>query len=445
MTGLDEPKPIRILVRDLDHGVDGVDADLGDGEVWVVGRLAGLPVAIAELRPDDAPEARRATLTTLADAADHARASVRTEVRDEDLPRISVVAVSIKTRIESLRRCLEQLEAVDYPDFEIILVDNRTSPVVPDPLPDLVAGLTRTRVVAESRPGISAARNAGVAAASGTVVAFTDDDVAVDVRWLRAFGERFVIDDRADVITGLVLPAELETPAQIWYERFYGGFSGERTFAPLVLESVPGNRARVEARTEDGVVRRRFAIYGIGSYGAGANMAFRTALLRARGFDLALGTGTPARGGEDLDMLVRVLWDGGRLVYDPSAVVWHQHRREYDALVRQMEGNGLGYTAMLCAVIAHDPRHLVGLATQVPVAAWKLTRQNLARLSGRNVTQDEEGQAFPPLLARNEMIGMLEGPLAYVKSRRQSRRLAGRPTAPAAVGSERAGKDQATP
>lgn len=441
MTEQEEPKPIRIRVADLDDGADLFEQTAeGSGELWLVGRVDGLPVAIAELDLDGPASQRRQVLEQLGHAAEQARRTPRDRIPDAGLPRISVVVPSIVSRLDSLRECLARLEELDYPDYEIILVDNRTQVDGADPLPDILAGLTRTRVVAERRAGISAARNAGIEASSGEIIAFTDDDVQVDLRWLRSFGERFVTDDRAEIVTGLVLPAELDTPAQIWYERFYGGFSGERTFTPVVLESDPRTRARVVARTTQGQLVRRFAIYGIGSFGAGANMAFRASVLKERGFDLALGTGTPARGGEDLEMLIRVLFRGGRVVYDPAAVVWHQHRREYDALVRQMVGNGLGYTAMLCAVIADEPRHLIGLASQVPIAGWRLTQQNLARLRGRNVAQEDAGARFPSELAKNELIGMLEGPTAYWKSRRQSMRLDRRASA-VAGGPERASEE----
>ena len=106
-------------------------------------------------------------------------------------------------------------------------------------------------MVRERRPGISAARNAGVAAATGEIIAFTDDDVRVDPLWLRAIGERFASDSAIEAVTGLILPAELETPAQVWFERYYGGFSGERTFAPLTLkaaDSGPTVAARLQGR-----------------------------------------------------------------------------------------------------------------------------------------------------------------------------------------------------
>jgi hypothetical protein len=326
--------------------------------------------------------------------------------------------------------CIAELDAIDYPDFEVILVDNRRRLPVPDPLPELVAGRPRLRIVREPRPGISAARNAGVAAARADIVAFTDDDVRVDRQWLRAIGLRFARDRRMDAVTGIILPAELDSPAQIWFERYYGGFSGQRSFLPLTLKvlDVTGSaarRARVVVTAPDGQEVRRFAIYGVGAYGAGANMAFRrSALARVTGFDVALGTGTQSRGGEDLATLISVLWHGGVVGYEPAAVVHHRHRREYDELKQQLRGNGIGFSAMLTSLIAHDVAHLAGIGSQFPLALRQFFKQGAARL--RETSRPATGTggatpAYPRELQLHEFSGFPRGPLLYTRSRLKAR------------------------
>jgi GT2 family glycosyltransferase len=339
-----------------------------------------------------------------------------------------VVVPSVIARTDELARCLGGFDRLDYPDFEVLLVDNRRQLPTPDPLPDLLREHASVRPVRAARPGISAARNAGLAAATGEVVVFTDDDVHVDHRWLRAVGERFVRQPELEAVTGLILPAELETPAQVFFERYYGGFSGERTFAPLTLAAEPGlcGRSRVTVRDAAGNPVRSFALYGVGAYGAGANMAFRRETLRRLGgFDLALGTGTPARGGEDLALLVDLLWRGGRIGYEPAAVVHHQHRREYAELVHQLRGNGLGFTAMLASVVSRDPRHLLALGAQLPLAARRMAAQSVARLQGRRAGAADQAVPTAPLypaeLVRYELGGMPRGPWAYLRSRRAAR------------------------
>jgi len=170
---------------------------------------------------------------------------------------------------------------------------------------------------------------------------------------------------------------------------------------------------------------REFAVYGAGAFGAGANMAFRrSTLLRLGGFDLALGTGTPARGGEDLAMLIKILWSGGAVGYEPAAVAHHRHRREVDELLHQLRGNGLGFTAMLTSLILSDRRHLLGLGSQLPLAGWRMLRQSLARIRGMKVgaTGPVDGpniELYPRHLVINELRGYPKGPLAYLRSRRQ--------------------------
>jgi hypothetical protein len=170
------------------------------------------------------------------------------------------------------------------------------------------------------------------------------------------------------------------------------------------------------------VLRR--PIYGAGACGAGCNMAFRRSAFGTTPFDTALGTGTPAQGGEDLAALIDVLWRGGRIGFEPAAVVRHEHRREYRELQRQMSGYGCGFTAMLAALVLHDPRHLGGLAAQLPPALGRLVRAALRRLAGRGLGEAGEVPSFPGELARRELLGYLRGPGAYLAARREMRRWA---------------------
>jgi glycosyltransferase involved in cell wall biosynthesis len=104
------------------------------------------------------------------------------------------------------------------------VVDNRpTDPATRELVHEAGRDDDRIRSRPESRPGSSVARNAGVAHSRAEPVAFTDDDVTVESEWLDWLVEPLVTDPRVTVVTGLVLPAELETPAQRWFE-VYGGF-----------------------------------------------------------------------------------------------------------------------------------------------------------------------------------------------------------------------------
>jgi GT2 family glycosyltransferase len=331
------------------------------------------------------------------------------EVLDNDavpLVRASVIVPSNFARPAQLQRCVEHLNQLNYPDYEVIVVDNRPGNV---PRPE-VSG---ARVVREPRPGISAARNRGIAVATGEIIAFTDDDVVVDRRWLRALGERFARQPDVSAVTGLVVPLELETSAQVLFEQSGSGL--DRGFVPLTFERA--GPFRVLRRAAWSGTENIHSVYLTGEFGLGSNMAFRTSVLRAvGGFDEALGVGTPARGGEDLAMLIKLLSAGHQLAYEPSAIIQHSHRATLAELERQIHGYGVGFTAMLTAVTLRNPRHVIGLAAVIP--AWLQSLRDPS--SAKNVHRQED---FPRALARAELRGLLTGPFAYLRSRRIQRRL----------------------
>ncbi len=83
-------------------------------------------------------------------------------------------------------------------------------------------------------------------------------------------------------------------------------------------------------------------------FGVGVNMAFRREVLDAiGGFDVALDVGTPSRGGGDVALFHRFVARGYTLHYDPSALVWHTHRRQFAALHRQVYDNGRSFGCYL--------------------------------------------------------------------------------------------------
>jgi glycosyltransferase involved in cell wall biosynthesis len=421
------PGPTRVLVVDLDQPLPEFTADDRYQSALVVGTRNDIPRGAVHVDLGPTAPAVADQLASLFTAV--VGGTPDSSVPDAELPSITVVVPTIVGRHEDLQLLLDGFAHVDYPHVDFLLVDNRSTLPDHDPLPGLMAGRSRIRVIREVRPGISAARNAGITAATGEIVAFTDDDVLVEPGWLRAIGSRFTTEPALDAVTGLILPAEMETSAQIWFERYYGGFSGERTFAPLTLQAAPGPKwlrgSRTIVRDAAGNHVREFAVYGAGAYGAGANMAFRrSTLLKLGGFDLALGTGTPSRGGEDLAMLIQILWSGGVLGYEPAAVAHHRHRREVEELLHQLRGNGLGFTAMLTSLILADRRHLLGLGYQLPLAGWRMLRQSLARIRGKKVGAAGPGdnasaELYPRELVVNELRGYPKGPLAYLRSRKQ--------------------------
>lgn len=199
--------------------------------------------------------------------------------------RLSVsVAVCTRDRADQLRDCLASLRTLVHPDIEILVVDNapstnQTRDLVQEEFPEF-------HYVLEPRPGLDWARNRAISAASGDILAYTDDDVIVDPQWVGGLMRVFEADANVTAVTGLVAPYELETDAQIMFEN-YGGFG--RGFQRTWYRSAPGYE------------RRATQYIGAGRFGTGANMAFRRSVFNRIGlFDPALDVGTVTNGGGDL-------------------------------------------------------------------------------------------------------------------------------------------------
>ncbi|MFF8412190.1 glycosyltransferase [Streptomyces omiyaensis] len=384
------------------------------GEVYALVRVDGRPAATVLGRYEEGEDPARVlaalAAARLADSAapraDAERlAAARGPAEGVVPPRASVV-VATRERPASLARALDSLLAQDHPDHELIVVDNApATSATHDLVTTEYAG--RVRYVREDRPGLAAAHNAGVAAAGGEVLAFTDDDVIADPRWLGALAAPFAADPGLGCVTGLILPARLTTPAQILLES-HGGFA--KGFAPRLYDP-----ARPPADEP-------LFPFTAGSFGSGANMAFRaSALRRAGGFDPATGTGTPAKGGDDLYAFVAVLAAGYRLRYTPDALVWHHHRETWQDLRNQAYGYGAGLTAYLTATLVRRPALLPALLARVPrgLAHARTMTAGRGAADGDGVPGEHgtRHHPWPTSLSRLERRGMLYGPVGYLKAR----------------------------
>jgi glycosyltransferase involved in cell wall biosynthesis len=411
------------VTLELEEPIRDVAAE-GSRIAWILVRMAGRPRQLLEM-PVSGGLLRASEIDERVAGTRAQSVGAEPRVDDARLPPVSVIVPTMLAREAELRVCVDSLLALDYPAYEILLVDNR--PPGADGVPAWLRDAP-VRLLREPRPGIAAARNRGLRDAGGDIIAFTDDDVRTDPGWLRAYGEHFVRHPGDSCVSGLVMPAELRTEAQLRFEAFYGGGFGEE-------RQLRGRRWRVEApafcgipsvevveRDEDGTQLRTFTIYAAGTFGAGVNVAFRTTALRAiGGFRPELGTGTPSRSGEDLEVFARLAWRGETLAYEPAAIVYHAHRREHDALRRQIQGYGTGFVAYLLALIAGDPRHLIRIAMTLPRAVAATTMRRAASpTAGARVDAHQlgDGRSRDRELARLELAGMVRGPAAYLASRR---------------------------
>jgi GT2 family glycosyltransferase len=214
------------------------------------------------------------------------------------VPRISV-AVCSRNGAQTLRECLEGVAGLEYPDFEVIVVDDGST--------DETANIAEdfdVRLIPQENEGLSNARNRALAAATGEIVAYLDDDAVPDTDWLTYLAEAFAAAD-------------------------HGGMGGPNIPPPdgLISECVanaPGGPMHV--LLDDRVAE----------HVPGCNMAFRTEALKAiGGFDPQFRVA-----GDDVDVCWRLQGHGFTVGFSPAAMVWHRRRGSIGAYVRQQRGYG---------------------------------------------------------------------------------------------------------
>ncbi len=312
-------------------------------------------------------------------------------------PPPAAIVVNTCAGSEQLLRTIVSALDQDYPSFEVVVVDNRplisgVRALLRERFPDV----SQVRYTAEPRPGLGRARNAGLHSTTAEVVAFTDDDVVLDQSWLSWLVAGFGAARDVACVTGLILPLQLETAAQLLFEE-YTGWS-----------------ARLERRVWDSDEHRLdhpLYPYTVGVFGSGANAAFRRDVLIELGaFDENLGIGTPACGGEDLDLYTRLILRGHRLVYQPAAMLRHSHPRDMRRLERQARLYGAGLSAMLTKHLFLDSETRMELLKRVPAGL-------AYALSPHSPKNARKPPGYPFRLTLYEFAGMAWGPVGYIRSR----------------------------
>jgi hypothetical protein len=412
--------PVRLLELELgDHGLRSFGPQPGAAtyrSARVLVRLHGAPLGVLEI---DSRDAQRRPEAIVDRARRELGGAIEAHLKDDDVasgdaPRclrqrqafrarapFASVVIGTRERPAALAATLDTVLELDYPRFEVIVVDNAsTTDRTRELLERRFGDVANVRYVRESLPGLAVAHNRGLEIACGEIVAFTDDDVIVDRLWLLELARGFELAHDIACVTGLILPAELETPAQLWLEDWIGHNKG---YAPRLFD-----------RGANRPVDKLFP-YAAGTFGSGANMAFRTDALRALGgFDPATGTGSLARGGDDLSAFFSVLSAGHTLAYQPAAIVRHAYRRDTEGLRTMMFDYGAGLTAFLTKVVVDRPTLVADIAWRVPFGAAHAVH---LRPSGRGGTG---GGVAAGLVAR-ERLGMLAGPVGYLIDRRRRR------------------------
>jgi GT2 family glycosyltransferase len=227
---------------------------------------------------------------------------------------VSVIVCSYNGA-KTLGDCLEALDRIDYPDYEIVFVDDGSKDQTQDVVADWEKAREKRRAEGAKLPdfqnirqknmGLSYARNAGAASATGEIIAYTDSDCMADPDWLYYLVGTLISGEYAGVGGPNISP-----PAQDWIQACVAAAPGGPSHVLLtdvVAEHIPG-----------------------------CNMAFhRWAFDSVGGFDPDY-----RKAGDDVDFCWRLQQSGQVIAFSPAAIVWHYRRFTLGAFRKQQEGYG---------------------------------------------------------------------------------------------------------
>jgi GT2 family glycosyltransferase len=225
----------------------------------------------------------------------------------EEAPKISVVVCAYNAE-STMRECLESLTKLSYPSYEAVIVDdgsNDHTGAIADEYPQF-------KIIHQPNCGLSAARNVGMAAATGDIIAYLDSDAVADPDWLTYLAWKFKSTDHVGV-GGPNLPP----PEEGWLAN--------------CVASAPGSPTHILLDDE------------IAEHIPGCNMAFRKEALAAiEGFDTSY-----TAAGDDVDICWRLQERGHTIGFSPAAIVWHHRRKSIKSYLKQQMGYGKAEAMLL--------------------------------------------------------------------------------------------------
>ena len=217
-----------------------------------------------------------------------------------EYPKVSVVVCAYNAE-PTMHSCLASLKELNYPNYEVIVVNDGST----DRTLEISKCYDYVRLISQENKGLSVARNVGIAAATGEIVAFTDSDCVVDPDWLTYLVEKFLFSGFS-AVGGPNLPPP------------------EDSLVPSCVAVSPGGPAHVLLSDE------------VAEHIAGCNMAFRREVLQELGgFDPQFRAA-----GDDVDLCWRLQDRGYIIGFSPAAIVWHFRRNTVAAYLKQQRGYG---------------------------------------------------------------------------------------------------------
>jgi GT2 family glycosyltransferase len=263
----------------------------------------------------------------------------------QDWPSVSVVMCT-HNGSRTIRESLEGVLALDYPDYEVIVVDDGSTDGSGS-----IAARFPVQVIHTRNMGLSSARNTGLDAASGQIVAFVDDDARPDPQWLRYLALTFARTGHAGVGGPNIAPPDDGVVAEC-------------------VARAPGGPIHVLLSDQEA------------EHIPGCNMAFRAEELRAvGGFDSVFRAA-----GDDVDVCWTLQQSGLTLGFNPAAAVWHRRRSSVRGYLRQQRGygraeallerkwpqkyNGLGHVTWAGRLYGNGSRRPLGRRSRVHYGLW---------------------------------------------------------------------------
>ncbi|HVT88020.1 MAG TPA: glycosyltransferase [Tepidisphaeraceae bacterium] len=222
------------------------------------------------------------------------------QVAEVKLPKVSVIICSYNGA-STVESCLRSMERLRYPDYEVVFVDDGST----DHTPKILTKFPWVKYIRQKNKGLSYARNVGMNAATGEIIAYTDSDCEADEDWLYYLALAMVRSKHIGMGGPNLIPDEGS-----WVADCVGKSPGGPT------------HVMIDDRTAEHV--------------PGCNMAFYTwAAKQINGFDPQF-----RKAGDDVDFIWRLQHQGYTIGFAPSAQVWHYRRNTVQAYLKQQRGYG---------------------------------------------------------------------------------------------------------
>lgn len=295
--------------------------------------------------------------------------------------RRTTIVICTVDRLADLDACLKSLAPFKADGAEVMVVDNGHLGAEVA----AVANRHGATLIHEPRRGVSRARNAGIRATTGDILAFLDDDSAADPSWLPALLEP-LRDPEIFAVVGGIDSQSVSDPVS-------------RTFDALHRAQFPQSSSVYSGNDQSGEFPMRMALVG------NANMAIRREAFERFGyFDPRFGRGTRVGSGEEPDLLLRILLGSGKIAVVPTARIIHRHSTEASAVKRWAFASGCAHTAMLTKYFFREPTR-----------RGEILRYTASRLRRTPTSSPEPAASRPP--KSSFLLGSLYGPFAYFLSR----------------------------